>query len=183
ARGARVRRLVLLVPARVELPGRHSARRRRRAPRPRRLGDPRPGRLVSRRSAVGRGGDPVRRPRRGAAARGPAALRSGRSLPPAGRALAERHAATTLSGVTVVGAGVFGASTARELALRGWDVTLVEQYTPGTVRSGSGGDTRLLRMAHGAVDWYTRSAWRARELWLDLERESQTHLFEPVGVA
>src|SRR5690348_11696449 len=51
--------------------------------------------------------------------------------------------------------GVFGASTARELALRGWDVTLVEQYTPGTVRSGSGGDTRLLRAAHGSVGWYT----------------------------
>src|SRR5205823_1138414 len=84
---------------------------------------------------------------------------------------------------TVVGAGVFGASTARELALRGWEVTLVEQYVPGSVRSGSGGDTRLLRMAHGAVDWYTRSAWRARELWLDLEQETGTRLFEPVGVA
>ncbi len=84
---------------------------------------------------------------------------------------------------TVLGAGVFGASTARELALRGWDVTLVEQYVPGTVRSGSGGDTRLLRMAHGHVDWYTQLAWRARELWLELERETHTHLFEPVGVA
>ena len=35
----------------------------------------------------------------------------------------------------VVGAGVFGASTARELARRGWTVALVEQYSPGTVRS------------------------------------------------
>ncbi len=51
-----------------------------------------------------------------------------------------------MSSVTVVGAGVFGAATARELALRGWDVTLVEQYTPGNVRSGSGGDTRLLAL-------------------------------------
>jgi glycine/D-amino acid oxidase-like deaminating enzyme len=84
---------------------------------------------------------------------------------------------------TVVGAGVFGASTARELATRGWDVTLVEQYVPGTVRSGSGGDTRLLRMAHGAVEWYTHLAWRARKLWLDLEQESGVPLFEPVGVA
>ena len=62
----------------------------------------------------------------------------------------------------VVGAGVFGASTARALALRGWDVTLVEQYTPGTVRSASGGDTRLLRMSHGGVDWYAELAWRGR---------------------
>jgi glycine/D-amino acid oxidase-like deaminating enzyme len=88
-----------------------------------------------------------------------------------------------MSSATVVGAGVFGASTARELARRGWEVTLVEQYVPGTVRSGSGGDTRLLRASHGPVEWYTHSAWRARELWLDLEVETGTRLFEPVGVA
>jgi sarcosine oxidase len=84
---------------------------------------------------------------------------------------------------TVVGAGVFGASTARELALRGWEVTLVEQYVPGTVRSGSGGDTRLFRASHGTVEWYTQLAWRARELWLELEQETGTRVFEPVGVA
>ena len=88
-----------------------------------------------------------------------------------------------MSTAVVVGAGVFGASTARELARRGWDVTLVEQYTPGTVRSASGGDTRLLRFAHGDEDWYTRSALRSLELWRELEAESGTRLFEPVGVA
>ena len=69
----------------------------------------------------------------------------------------------------VVGAGVFGSSTARELARRGWQVTLVEQYSPGTVRSASGGDTRLLRMAHGDAEWYSVLARRARELWLELQ--------------
>ncbi|MGH3002299.1 MAG: NAD(P)/FAD-dependent oxidoreductase [Gaiellaceae bacterium] len=88
-----------------------------------------------------------------------------------------------MTSVTVVGAGVFGASTARELARRGWDVTLVEQYTPGTVLSGSGGDTRLSRTAHGTVEWYTRLSWRARELWLDLQEETGTRIWEPVGLA
>jgi glycine/D-amino acid oxidase-like deaminating enzyme len=88
-----------------------------------------------------------------------------------------------VSRATVVGAGVFGAATARELARRGWDVTLVEQYVPGSVRSGSGGDTRLLRGAHGAEAWYTQLAWRARTLWLELEEEYGTRLFEPIGVA
>jgi glycine/D-amino acid oxidase-like deaminating enzyme len=88
-----------------------------------------------------------------------------------------------VSTATVVGAGVFGSSTARELAKRGWEVTLVEQYVPGTVRSGSGGDTRLLRASHGPVEWYTALAWRSRELWLELEEETRTRLFEPVGVA
>src|SRR3954470_4429446 len=84
---------------------------------------------------------------------------------------------------TVVGAGVFGASIGRELALRGWDVTLAEQYSPGTVRSASGGDTRLLRMAHGDVDWYADLAWRARAQWLELQEQTGTRIFEEVGVA
>jgi glycine/D-amino acid oxidase-like deaminating enzyme len=83
----------------------------------------------------------------------------------------------------VIGAGVFGASTARALAVRGWDVTLVEQYTPGTVRSASGGDTRLLRAAHGNVEWYTQLATRAREQWIALQEESGVHIWEPVGIA
>jgi sarcosine oxidase len=88
-----------------------------------------------------------------------------------------------MSTATVVGAGVFGASTARELQRRGWDVTLIEQYVPGTVRSASGGDTRLVRFAHGEVDWYAQTASRALELWRELEDEAGVHLFEPVGVA
>jgi sarcosine oxidase len=88
-----------------------------------------------------------------------------------------------VSSATVVGAGVFGAATARELARRGWDVTLVEQYAPGTVRSASGGDTRLLRTAHGGVDWYADLAWRARTAWLDLQHETGTRIWEPIGVA
>jgi sarcosine oxidase len=88
-----------------------------------------------------------------------------------------------VSSVCVVGAGVFGAATARELALRGWDVSLVEQYAPGTVRSASGGDTRLLRIAHGGVDWYAELAWRARSQWIALQEETGTRIWEPIGVA
>jgi glycine/D-amino acid oxidase-like deaminating enzyme len=83
----------------------------------------------------------------------------------------------------VVGAGVFGASTARELAHRGWDVRIIEQYTAGNVRSGSGGDTRLIRFSHADQEWYTLMARRARELWLELEQTSGMKLFEQVGVA
>jgi len=88
-----------------------------------------------------------------------------------------------VTSATVVGAGVFGASTARELRRRGWEVTLVEQYAPGTVLSASGGDTRLLRFGHGDVDWYTRLAVRARQLWLELQEESGQPIWEPVGLA
>src|ERR1700688_1464872 len=88
-----------------------------------------------------------------------------------------------MSSVVVVGAGVFGSSTARELSRRGWEVTLVEQYTPGNVLSGSGGDPRLLRLSHGGSEWYALPPRRAPELWRDLEQESGLRLSEPVGVA
>jgi glycine/D-amino acid oxidase-like deaminating enzyme len=78
---------------------------------------------------------------------------------------------------------VNGAAIARELARRDWDVTLAEQYAPGTVRSASGGDTRLLRGAHGDEDWYTQLAWHARGLWLALQEETGTRIWEPTGLA
>ena len=77
-----------------------------------------------------------------------------------------------MSSAIVVGAGVFGASTARALASRGWDVTIVEQYVPGTVRAASGGDTRLLRMAHGDIDWYAQLAYAARSQWIAARRRA-----------
>jgi sarcosine oxidase len=83
----------------------------------------------------------------------------------------------------VVGAGVTGSAVARELARRGFHVTLAEQYAAGTVRSASGGDTRLLRAAHGDGEWYTDLAWRARTLWLELEEERSTRIWEPTGLA
>lgn len=65
----------------------------------------------------------------------------------------------------VVGAGVFGSSLARQLAIDGWDVTVVEQEAPGWPGSSSGGESRLVRLAHGSETWYVRSARRALELW------------------
>lgn len=83
----------------------------------------------------------------------------------------------------MVGAGVFGSSVAYRLTQAGWRVTLVEQYTPGHVRAASGDETRLIRFAHGADRWYTRSAWRARGLWRQLEEESGRQLLLECGVA
>jgi sarcosine oxidase len=70
----------------------------------------------------------------------------------------------------VVGAGAFGASLADRLVMSGWQVTLVDRYEPGDPRSESGGETRLLRFAHGRDAFYTRLAWRARTLWRELGR-------------
>ena len=83
----------------------------------------------------------------------------------------------------VVGAGIFGASLAYRLARDGWDVTLYERHEPGHERAASGGESRLIRYAHGSDDWYTRSAWRARELWRELEAETGRDLLVESGIA
>jgi glycine/D-amino acid oxidase-like deaminating enzyme len=88
-----------------------------------------------------------------------------------------------LRSAVVVGAGVFGGSLALRLVSSGWDVTVVEQYPPGHVRAASGGESRLIRFAHGDNDWYTRSSRRALDLWRELERETGAELFVPTGVA
>jgi glycine/D-amino acid oxidase-like deaminating enzyme len=88
-----------------------------------------------------------------------------------------------LRNAVVAGAGIFGGSLALRLVSSGWDVTIVEQYPPGHVRAASGGESRLIRFAHGDNAWYTGSARRALDLWRELERETGTELLVPCGVA
>jgi sarcosine oxidase len=83
----------------------------------------------------------------------------------------------------VVGAGSFGASLAWWLARAGTGVTLIDQFEPGDRRASSGGESRLIRCAHGDDGDYTASARRARALWRELEQESRTELLVECGVA
>ena len=83
----------------------------------------------------------------------------------------------------MIGAGVFGASLARRLAGNGWEVAVVDPHPPGHVRAASGHESRLIRFAHGSDRWYTRSAWRARDLWRELEEETGRSLLLECGVA
>ena len=84
--------------------------------------------------------------------------------------------------VVIVGAGTFGASLAWWLARSGDEVTLVDQFEPGDPRASSGGESRLLRSAHGPHADYTASARRARTLWRELEAESGEDLYLECGL-
>ena len=83
----------------------------------------------------------------------------------------------------IVGAGTFGASLAWTLARRGEQVTLVDQFEPGDARATSGGESRLIRCAHGADADYTATARAARGLWRELEAESGEDLMVECGMA
>ena len=87
----------------------------------------------------------------------------------------------------VVGAGVLGAATADALVVRGWDVTVVEQYAPANARGSSGDRTRLLRLGHGEFGadedlHYIRSAARGVALWRALDEQCRGQLLEPTGL-
>jgi sarcosine oxidase len=86
-----------------------------------------------------------------------------------------------MTSALVVGAGVFGLSTARALAGRGWQVQVVDRREPGT-GGPSAAESRVLRSSHGPDAWYTRLAWQAQEAWRKLEAETGAAVLHRCGV-
>ncbi len=84
--------------------------------------------------------------------------------------------------VVVVGAGVYGAGTALELADAGASVTLIDARAPGHEWAASSGHSRVLRVEYGADLYYTRLAAAAREAWRALEVRLGVALYHEVGV-
>jgi sarcosine oxidase len=84
--------------------------------------------------------------------------------------------------VMVIGAGVFGAWSAYTLAQRGARVLLVDAYGAGNSRSSSSGETRIIRMAYGSDEVYTRWSLRSLELWQKFDQQIGARVFHRTGV-
>jgi sarcosine oxidase len=85
--------------------------------------------------------------------------------------------------VAVIGAGVFGSWTARELRQAGRSVVLLDAYGPANSRASSGGESRIIRMGYGPDEIYTRWAMRSLPRWKELFAQAgQPALFQPTGV-
>jgi glycine/D-amino acid oxidase-like deaminating enzyme len=69
--------------------------------------------------------------------------------------------------VIVIGAGAWGGWSAYCLQQAGCQVTLVDKSSPGNAFSGSGGKTRVIRMAYGGNEIYTEMVDRSFQLWDD----------------
>jgi monomeric sarcosine oxidase len=82
----------------------------------------------------------------------------------------------------IIGAGIFGAWTARYLRRSGASVVLLDAYGAGNSRSSSGGETRILRAGYGADELYTRWALRSFPVWREFFAEAGRDLFQPTGV-
>src|SRR5258708_20410042 len=86
-------------------------------------------------------------------------------------------------GVAGVGAGVFGAWTALQLAKRGKRVLLLDAYGPGHSRSSSGDESRIIRMGYGADEIYTQWSMRSLAQWKELFAATRNEeLFRKTGV-
>ena len=83
--------------------------------------------------------------------------------------------------VVVVGSGVMGAWTALWLRRSGTDVLLLDLYGPGNSLSSSGDESRVIRVAHGADEFYPRWVLHAWEAWRDLERAAGIPLLHEIG--
>ena len=88
----------------------------------------------------------------------------------------------TTRDVVVIGAGSFGAWTAKELHSAGVSVLLLDAWGPGHSRSSSGGESRIIRMGYGADEIYTRMAMRSLPRWQELSAKSGEPLFHRTGV-
>jgi sarcosine oxidase len=84
--------------------------------------------------------------------------------------------------VAVIGAGVFGAWTALCLRRAGKRVALFDAYGPGNARASSGGESRLIRMAYGADELYTRWSMRSLEAWKGFFAHTGKPLFHQTGI-
>ncbi|MDQ4142147.1 MAG: FAD-dependent oxidoreductase [Actinomycetota bacterium] len=82
--------------------------------------------------------------------------------------------------VAVIGAGVMGCATARALAARGVQVTLLEQFRIGHSRGSSHGASRIFRFSYPDAR-YVAMAMEALPLWRSLEREVDEPLLTTTG--
>lgn len=84
--------------------------------------------------------------------------------------------------VAVIGAGVFGSWTAYWLAQAGQSVALIDAYGAANNRASSGGESRIIRMAYGPDEIYTRLAYRSLHLWKQFFEQTGRPLFDRTGV-
>lgn len=81
--------------------------------------------------------------------------------------------------IAVIGAGAWGGWSAFKLQEAGYDVTLIDKDSPGNPHSGSGGATRIIRMAYGGHPVYTDMVKNAFSAWERYATKWNETLYHP----
>ena len=84
--------------------------------------------------------------------------------------------------VAVVGSGIWGACSAFQLNKAGVDVELYDMWGAGNSRSGSGGASRIIRLAYGDDKIYTELTNNSFNFWEELSNESERKLYDECGM-
>lgn len=84
--------------------------------------------------------------------------------------------------VAIVGAGIFGATAALELARRGHRVTLVDPGPLPHPLAASTDISKIVRVEYGADVFYTAAVEEALEGWRELNERWKRELFHETGV-
>jgi glycine/D-amino acid oxidase-like deaminating enzyme len=109
-------------------------------------------------------------------------IKTGAAAVAAGSLEAPAVAAARAPDVAVIGAGVFGACTARALQRAGRRVLLLDSWGPAHARAASGGESRLTRGSYGGDEVYTRMAWDSLAEWSALSARAELPLFHKAGI-
>ena len=80
--------------------------------------------------------------------------------------------------IAVIGSGIWGACTAYHLNKAGADVDLYDMWGAGNSRSGSGGASRIIRLAYGDDKIYTELTNNSFDFWEKLSKESERKLYD-----
>lgn len=86
------------------------------------------------------------------------------------------------SHIIIAGAGSFGGWTALSLLRKKFNVTLVDGHGPGSPKSSSGDETRVIRSTYGKNEVYFDLNVRALKLWKAFEKQSGKSIFINKGV-
>ena len=84
--------------------------------------------------------------------------------------------------IAVIGAGIWGSSTAYYLQKNGHQVRLFDMWGPGNVLSGSGGTSRIIRLVYGADPIYTDLTFRAYDLWWNILGKKYLEHYQETGI-
>src|SRR5437868_15047781 len=87
-----------------------------------------------------------------------------------------------VSNVLVVGAGIFGITTALEMKARGYHVAVLDPGPLPHPLAASTDISKVVRMEYGADDTYMEMAEQAYDGWLQWNAELGETLFHNVGV-